>query len=80
MLNVTIWNEFVHEKIHDEVRSVYPTGIHTALAEGLQNPDFIIRTATLDQPEHGLTDDVLDSTDVLLCGGIWLMTRLVTKS
>lgn len=69
MLNVTIWNEFVHEKIHDEVRSVYPTGIHTALAEGLQSPDFIIRTATLDQPEHGLTDDVLDSTDVLLWWG-----------
>ncbi|MEC0306479.1 ThuA domain-containing protein [Paenibacillus lautus] len=69
MLNVTIWNEFVHEKIHDEVRSVYPAGIHTALAEGLQNPDFVIRTATLDQPEHGLTDDVLDSTDVLLWWG-----------
>jgi trehalose utilization protein len=69
MLNVTIWNEFVHEKIHDEVRSVYPTGIHTALAEGLQNPDFVIRTATLDQLEHGLTDDVLDSTDVLLWWG-----------
>lgn len=69
MLNVTIWNEFVHEKIHDEVRNVYPTGIHTALAEGLQNPEFIIRTATLDQPEHGLTDDVLDSTDVLLWWG-----------
>ncbi len=69
MLNVTIWNEFVHEKIHDEVRNVYPAGIHTALAEGLHNPDFVIRTATLDQPEHGLTDDVLDSTDVLLWWG-----------
>ncbi|MBU5345341.1 ThuA domain-containing protein [Paenibacillus lautus] len=69
MLNVTIWNEFVHEKIHDEVRNVYPAGIHTALAEGLQNSDFVIRTATLDQPEHGLTDDVLDSTDVLLWWG-----------
>lgn len=69
MLNVTIWNEFVHEKIHDEVRNVYPAGIHTALAEGLQHPDFVIRTATLDQPEHGLTDDVLDSTDVLLWWG-----------
>ncbi|WP_339222969.1 ThuA domain-containing protein [Paenibacillus sp. FSL W7-1332] len=69
MLNVTIWNEFVHEKIHDEVRNVYPAGIHTVLAEGLQNPDFVIRTATLDQPEHGLTDDVLDSTDVLLWWG-----------
>lgn len=69
MLNVTIWNEFVHEKIHDEVRQVYPNGIHQALAEGLEHSDFMIRTATLDQPEHGLSDSVLDSTDVLLWWG-----------
>ena len=69
MFNVTIWNEFVHEKIHDEVKRVYPEGIHMALAEGLNSPEFMIRTATLDQPEHGLTDEVLNSTDVLLWWG-----------
>ncbi|MGM1045950.1 Trehalose utilization protein [Paenibacillus uliginis N3/975] len=69
MLNVTIWNEFVHENIHDEVKRVYPEGIHMALAEGLNSPEFTIRTATLDQPEHGLTDEVLNSTDVLLWWG-----------
>lgn len=69
MLNVTIWNEFVHEKIHDEVKAVYPEGLHMALAEGLKSPEFHIRTATLDEPEHGLTDEVLNSTDVLLWWG-----------
>lgn len=69
MLNVTIWNEFVHEKIHDEVKAVYPEGLHTALAEGLKSPEFNIRTATLDEPEHGLTEAVLNSTDVLLWWG-----------
>ncbi|WP_106768124.1 ThuA domain-containing protein [Paenibacillus faecalis] len=69
MLNVTIWNEFVHENIHDEVKQVYPEGIHMALAKGLESPEFNIRTATLDQPEHGLTDEVLNSTDVLLWWG-----------
>ncbi|MDO7905203.1 ThuA domain-containing protein [Paenibacillus sp. JX-17] len=69
MINVTIWNEFVHEKIHDEVKSVYPEGLHKALADGLNGEGFAIRTATLDQPEHGLTDEVLDSTDVLLWWG-----------
>ncbi|MNH90167.1 Trehalose utilization [compost metagenome] len=69
MINVTIWNEFVHEKIHDEVRAVYPEGIHTALAEGLSGEGFAIRTATLDEPEHGLTEEVLNSTDVLIWWG-----------
>ncbi|MBO2945149.1 ThuA domain-containing protein [Paenibacillus sp. F411] len=69
MLNVTIWNEFVHENIHDEVKAVYPEGIHKALADGLQNPDFHIRTATLNEPEHGLSDEVLNLTDVLLWWG-----------
>lgn len=69
MINVTIWNEFVHENIHDEVKAVYPEGIHTALAEGLQDPEFAVTTATLEQPEHGLTEDVLNSTDVLIWWG-----------
>ena len=69
MINVTIWNEFVHEKIHDEVREVYPDGLHRALADGLGGEGFVIRTATLDQPEHGLSDEVLNSTDVLIWWG-----------
>jgi trehalose utilization protein len=69
MINVTIWNEFVHERIHDEVKEVYPDGLHRALADGLGGEGFAIRTATLDQPEHGLSDEVLNSTDVLIWWG-----------
>ncbi|WP_342551825.1 ThuA domain-containing protein [Paenibacillus sp. FSL R7-0652] len=69
MINVTIWNEFVHERIHDEVKEVYPDGLHRALADGLGGEGFAIRTATLDQPEHGLSDEVLHSTDVLIWWG-----------
>lgn len=69
MLNVTIWNEFVHENTNDKVKQVYPNGIHMTLAEGLNSPDFTIRTATLDQPEHGLSDEVMNSTDVLVWWG-----------
>lgn len=66
-INVVIWNEFRHEKLHDAVAAVYPDGIHTAIANGLrkQGKDFNIRTATQDEPEHGLTEEVLASTDVL---------------
>lgn len=67
-INVTVWNEYRHEKKNEKVASVYPQGMHIAIAEGL-NIDGNIRTATLDEPEHGLTDDVLNGTDVLIWWG-----------
>jgi len=73
MINVTVWNENVHEKKHPLVQEIYPKGIHTALAEGLKkldgNGNLAIQTATLDMPEHGLTEEVLDNTDVLTWWG-----------
>ncbi|WP_394171761.1 ThuA domain-containing protein [Guptibacillus hwajinpoensis] len=68
MLNVTVWNENRHEQKSEDVRSVYPNGIHGAIAEFLKE-DFEVRTATLDEPEHGLSEEVLNSTDVLLWWG-----------
>lgn len=69
-INVTIWNEGRHEKRSEEIAAVYPDGIHGAIAEGLEKyGDFNITTATLDDPEQGLPDDVLNSTDVLLWWG-----------
>ncbi len=68
-INVTVWNEYRHE-LKEPIKSVYPNGIHGAIAEKLGGFDeFNIRTATLDEPEHGLTDEVLDNTDVLIWWG-----------
>lgn len=36
MINVTIWHEYRHEKIHPEVSKVYPQGMHEAIAQGLR--------------------------------------------
>jgi trehalose utilization protein len=50
----------------------YPNGMHGAIARGLSEVlgDHVdVRTATQDQPEHGLTGEVLDSTDVLTWWG-----------
>ncbi|MDF0727273.1 ThuA domain-containing protein [Cytobacillus sp. S13-E01] len=69
MLNVTVWNENRHEQKDEEVRAVYPEGIHGAIAAFLGNEHFNVRTATLDEPEHGLTENVLTSTDVLIWWG-----------
>lgn len=70
-LRVTVWNEFRHEKdAQHPASTIYATGIHAAIAEGLsEHADFTVRTATLDEPEHGLTDEVLASTDVLTWWG-----------
>lgn len=69
-IRVTIWNEFVHERQNSCVAEIYPKGIHEALAGALGvNADFVVRTATLDQPEQGLPQAVLDETDVLLWWG-----------
>lgn len=68
-IRVTIWNENRHEKKNAKVREVYPEGIHGAIASFLKSEGMDTKTATLDEPEHGLTDEVLDNTDVLTWWG-----------
>jgi trehalose utilization protein len=66
---VTIWNEGRHEKTHPAVKAVYPDGMHAVLAKALREKGLEVRTATLDDPEHGLVQELLDSTDVLTWWG-----------
>jgi trehalose utilization protein len=68
-IRVTIWNEGRHERHDKTVQKIYPRGMDGAIAEGLRPHGFAIRIATLDEPEHGLSDDVLNSTDVLTWWG-----------
>ncbi|TSA87550.1 trehalose utilization protein ThuA [Deinococcus detaillensis] len=67
---ITVWNEYRHEKENPKVSAVYPDGIHQVIAAGLSTHGFEnVHTATLDEPEHGLTGEVLDNTDVLIWWG-----------
>lgn len=66
---VTVWNEYRQERSDPPVGRIYPDGIHAAIADGLRDAGFEVRTATLDEPEHGLTDAVLAETDVLTWWG-----------
>lgn len=71
-IRVTVWNEFIHERTNEAVRKIYPQGIHAVVAEALQRQlgaAVEIRVTTLDEPEHGLTSDVLENTDVLTWWG-----------
>ncbi|MBR3507873.1 MAG: ThuA domain-containing protein [Lachnospiraceae bacterium] len=67
MIKVTVWNENLHERLQEEIRQVYPDGIHGCIAEFLSyNDDIAVHVATFDEPEHGLTQEILDATDVLV--------------
>jgi len=69
-IRVTVWNEYRHEKRNEKIAAIYPKGMHGAIADHLaQQPGFEVRTATLDEPEHGLTEDALAQTDVLTWWG-----------
>jgi trehalose utilization protein len=69
---VTVWGENRHEKLEPDVAQRYPKGMHETIALGilrLAATAVTVRTVTLDDPEHGLTYDLLDRTDVLVwCG------------
>ncbi len=69
-IRVTVWGEYRHEKKNPKVSEIYPRGMHDAIAAPLRKcKDIEVRTATLDEPENGLPDDILNNTDVLTWWG-----------
>ncbi len=71
-LRVVVWGENRHEQEQPEVAALYPDGMHTTIREGIEEnlgSRASVTTVTLDDPEHGLTDDVLTNTDVLVWWG-----------
>ncbi|WP_037569170.1 ThuA domain-containing protein [Phaeacidiphilus oryzae] len=71
-IRVTVWGENRHEQLEEKVAKIYPHGMHAAVAEGITENlgrGARVRTATLDDPEHGLTEEVLAETDVLTWWG-----------
>ena len=67
MIRVTVWNEYLHERTDGIVKDIYPEGIHKVIADFLgKNDDMVVTTVVQDDPENGLTDEVLNNTDVLI--------------
>jgi trehalose utilization protein len=69
MTRVTVWSEYRQERNDPQVGAIYPAGIHAAIAEGLRGPEFDVATATLDEPDQGLSEATLAQTDVLTWWG-----------
>ena len=71
-IRVTVWGENRHEQTEEHVARLYPDGMHAAIAAGITEnlgAGCVVRTATLDEPEHGLSEDALAGTDVLTWWG-----------
>ncbi|GGD26729.1 trehalose utilization protein ThuA [Microbacterium faecale] len=70
--NVIVWVEGRHEQTDAIVQQLYPDGMAAAIAEGLENHfdgPISIRTASIDEPEHGLSESALANADVVLWWG-----------
>lgn len=68
-MKVTVWNENRHEKEDPRITQIYPGGIHEYIASFLKSDNISVQTATLDEPECGLSENVLADTDVLIWWG-----------
>ncbi|WP_135305557.1 ThuA domain-containing protein [Haloarcula amylovorans] len=68
-MHVTVWNEYVHEQQEERPRELYPDGMHATISADLREHGYDVTTATLDEPEHGLTEEMLEETDVLVWWG-----------
>ncbi|WP_022885519.1 ThuA domain-containing protein [Glaciibacter superstes] len=71
-LKVLVWGENRHEQLQPEIAEIYPQGMHNTIREGIEEnlgARAQVSTATLDDPEHGLTEEVLVNTDVLVWWG-----------
>ena len=68
-MKVVVWNENAHEKEDPRITEIYPGGLHGYIASFLKSDDVEVSTATLDDTDCGLTDEVLKETDVLIWWG-----------
>jgi len=71
-LRVTVWGENRHEQHQPHVAEIYPDGMHNTIREGIEEHlgnRAEVATVTLDDPEHGLTEERLRNTDVLVWWG-----------
>ena len=69
-VKLTVWNEGRHDKTNEETIKLYPRGMHGAIAEHMnQQLGITARTGTLDDPDQGLPQKLLDDTDVLMWWG-----------
>lgn len=87
MIRVTVWNEYLHddptfEHCSEEAIKQHPNGLHETIADIVRElgDEVEVRTAQMKQPENGLTDEVLENTDVMIWWATWAISLSPTRS
>jgi trehalose utilization protein len=66
-IRVTVWNEYTDDQKGPEVAAVYPDGMHKTIADFLnRDGDIFAGVSVLADNEQGLSEQVLENTDVLI--------------
>jgi trehalose utilization protein len=68
-IRVVVWGEYIVEQADPEVAAIYPDGIHEEIARGVRErcrQKVTVRAATFSEREHGLPEEILANTDVLV--------------
>ena len=70
-MKVAVWNENYHEQEEADVMGpLYPDGLHGEIKKILETEEDIeVRIATQDMENCGLSEEILDDTDVLIWWG-----------
>lgn len=69
-IRITVWNEYWDEQRFANVHEIYPDGMHEAIAGFLrQDQRFEVKTATPEDRDYGLSEELLNQTDVLIWWG-----------
>ena len=66
---VTVFSENPQEHQGGKAAEIYPDGLHAPIVGSLEDMGLLVRTATQDEPQHGLSVQSLKDTDVLLWWG-----------
>ena len=69
-IKVTFYNEYLEERDWEAARKVYPEGQQGPIRDYLaKNPDIELTVVTMEMEDCGLTEELLNNTDVLMWWG-----------
>lgn len=68
-MKVLVWNEFLHEKTIPRVTEIYQGGLHEYIKSFVQDEDVEVVTATLDDENCGISEELLSTVDVVIWWG-----------
>jgi trehalose utilization protein len=68
-MNILIYNEFIHENECENIKSIYPKGIHSAISNAVKSESNCVKVLTFNDINDKLDEDLLNETDVLIWWG-----------